>query len=66
MYIYSYRLKEQQMQTLQSFLADNVVLKTFSPQEPIDQEHSLLVISDMAALQEILNDPKMQNASVLL
>ncbi len=66
MHIYGFRLKEQQRQTLQSLLADNVVLKTFSPQEPIDQEHSLLVISDMAALQEILNDPKMQNASVLL
>lgn len=66
MHIYGFRLAEQQIKILQSFLADNVVLKTFSLQEPIDQEHTLLVVSDMAALQEILNDPKMQNASVLL
>lgn len=53
MYIYSYRLEEQQRQTLQSFLSDNVVLKTFSPQEPLVQGTVLVIIADMAAAQEV-------------
>ena len=66
MYIYSYRLEEQQRQTLQSFLSDNVVLKTFSPQEPLVQGTVLVIIADMAAAQEVWKYSQVQNVPIVL
>lgn len=65
MNIYSYRLNPEQIETLRYILSDDASLKIYSEEEAIQGEQSLIIVSDVAAGQELLKRRQLDQIPIL-
>lgn len=65
MNIYSYQLNPEQIETLRYILSDDARLKIYSEEEAIQTEQSLIIVSDVAAGQELLKRRQLDQIPIL-